>query len=179
MLLGLYGSTDGKRIMKLGFITLNTYATDSCDEAIPIVDEEDEVVVETKTSTSEKEDSLTSEIITTINGDVTFRFLALTIMALVIVFMLLCICTQCVKFCCPSKASVQPIEIEEEEVEKKRTQVFLNDNTTIAGTQWKKLKETARCSERLGRAQMSSGKLREAWGVGFRVEELEIQSCRS
>ena len=41
VLLGLYGSTDGRKITKLGFITLNTYATDSCVEAIPIVVEED------------------------------------------------------------------------------------------------------------------------------------------
>ena len=44
VLIGLYGSTDGRKIMKLGFLTLNKYANAYCDdgEIAPI----EEVVVE-------------------------------------------------------------------------------------------------------------------------------------
>ena len=89
--------------MKLGFITLNTYATDSCEQAIPLVADE---VEEEPEPVVEQEESVSSLIIDTINGDVTLRFLTLTVLALIIVGMLLCICTQCVKCCCPNKASV-------------------------------------------------------------------------
>ena len=105
VLIGLYGSTDGRKIMKLGFLTLNKYATDSCDDAPPepVVEEVEEEEVEVQKL------GLIEAALETVNGDVTLRFLGLTIMSLLIIFLILCICTQCVKCCCPNKTQVIPI----------------------------------------------------------------------